>query len=58
VIVTDVNGRPFEKPRRVDYASDLEFARAFHTYRDRVTAEANRAFDGAFRAALGSRKVK
>lgn len=52
VIITDANGRPFEKPRRADYTSDLEFARAFHAYRDRITAEANRAFDDAFRTEM------
>lgn len=58
MIITDANGRPFEKPRRADYASDLEFVRAFHAYRDQVTTEANRAFDDAFRTALGGRKGK
>jgi len=40
------------RPKREDFASDVEFVRAFHAWRDRVTACANDAFDKAFVAAL------
>lgn len=49
VILVDGEGRPIERPRREDFASDLEFVCAFHAWRDRVTGAANRAFDAAFR---------
>jgi hypothetical protein len=52
VILTDENGVPIDRPCRADFASDLEFIRAFHAYRDRVASVANRAFDDAFRKAL------
>lgn len=52
MILTDMKGRPFHKPRRADYSSDIEFVRAFHAHRDVVAAEANRSFDEAFRASM------
>lgn len=51
-IITDARGRPIDKPVRSDFASDVEFIRAFHAWRDKVTATANAAFDDAFRKAM------
>jgi hypothetical protein len=50
-ILTDASGRPIEKPRRVDYSSDVEFLHAFHAYKDRVANTANSAFAEGFRRA-------
>lgn len=52
MILTDGAGRPIERPRRADFETDLEFVRAYHAWKDRVTEIANRAFDAAFRAAF------
>lgn len=51
-ILTDERGRPFERPRREDFATDHEFVRAYHEYRDRVSACAKEAFDKGLRNAL------
>lgn len=51
MILTDGEGRPIERPRREDFASDLEFVRAFHAWKDRIAGVANAAFDAAFRKA-------
>lgn len=55
VIITDARGRPIDKPVRADFASDVEFIRAFHAWRDKITKSANEAFDDAFRKAMRRR---
>lgn len=52
VILTDAHGRPIPKPRRVDYASDADYVRAFHTYKDKVTNAANAGFDAGLRKGM------
>jgi hypothetical protein len=54
-IITDEHGRPLDKPRRADFASDLAFIQASHAHNDRVTGIGNRAFDESFRTAMSSR---
>lgn len=49
-ILTDADGEPFPLPTRADFATDAEYVRAFHAYKDAVTAAANSAFDTAWRA--------
>lgn len=51
-ILTNAQGVPFERPRREDYPSDVDYLRAFHAYKDAVANEANKAFDEAFRNAF------
>lgn len=51
-IVTDDRGVPYVAPERADFASDVDYLRAFHAFKDRMTNDANKAFDEAFRAAL------
>ena len=46
------NGTPYVKPVPEDYPDAASYMRAFHTYRDEITEDANRAFDAAFRTAL------
>ena len=45
MILTNELGVPFERPRRDVYASDLEYVRAFHAYKQAITNCANTAFD-------------
>ena len=52
MIFTDDKGRPIPKPLREEFSSDLDFIRAYHDWKNRVTHVANEAFDQAFRAAL------
>jgi hypothetical protein len=52
MILTDSNGRPFVKPEAADYASAVDFIRAFHAYRDAVADASNKAFDAQFRKSL------
>lgn len=52
MILTDGDGRPFEKPAPEDYPSAVEYMRAYHAYQDAVADCANQAFDSALRAAL------
>lgn len=42
-ILTDAEGRPIPKPRRADFASDLDFVIARHDWARRVESEASRA---------------
>jgi hypothetical protein len=51
-ILTDDRGRPLDKPVRSDFTSDVEYVRAFHAWRDKVTSTANAAFDAAFRKTM------
>lgn len=58
-ILTDDRGRPIDKPRRADFATDSAYARAFHAYKDRVAGVANASFDRSFsRAMRGRSKAK
>jgi len=50
MIYTDDKGRPFERPCREDFATDLAFVQAFHAWRDARTRAANEAFDKALRS--------
>jgi hypothetical protein len=52
MIITDGSGRPIDKPRRADYASDTDYMRAFYAYNDKITRIANESFDAGFRAAM------
>jgi len=42
-IFTRADGTPFVKPRRRDFGSDYEYARAFGDYQREITSEASRA---------------
>lgn len=52
VILVNAEGKPFERPRRSDFPTDAAYVEAFHAYKQKVTNEANEAFDKAFRASL------
>jgi hypothetical protein len=52
MILTDANGVPFERPRREDYANDIEFMRAIWAFQDRVASYAHREFAQAFNRAI------
>lgn len=63
-ILTDENGRPFNRPAREDYSNYIEWLHAMHTWRDAITIAANEGFDAAiseqrkkskFRAMKGKR---
>lgn len=43
-MLVDEQGRPLARPRRRDFASDIEFIRAYHAYKDRIATIANDAF--------------
>ena len=51
-ILTDAQGRPIPRPLRSDFSSDLEFIRAVHKWRDRVSAVANEGFNLGFSRSL------
>lgn len=51
-ILTDANGKPFQKPQRADYSDTVDYIRAVHVYNDAVSACANDAFDKAFSKGL------
>ena len=51
-ILTDAAGRPIPRPERSDFGDAIAYLRAVWTYRDRVAAAANAAFDAAFRAGI------
>jgi hypothetical protein len=44
-----------ERPKRIDYGSDVAVVEAVHEYNRRFAETANRAFDDAFRKALRAR---
>lgn len=48
VILTDAAGKPIPQPRREDFASAVQFVRAFHDYKNAVANAANDAFDREF----------
>lgn len=52
VILTDGNGVPIHRPRRIDYQNDGSFLRAHWEWDNRVRAVANASFTSAFRAAM------
>lgn len=52
VILTDSDGRPFERPRPEDFATTTEWLRAYWRYKDAVAASANKAFAEQFRASM------
>ena len=52
VVLVDDNGYEIRRPERDDFASQVEFVRAVHAWRNRVTNCANKAFDDALRLAL------
>lgn len=54
-ILTDVHGTPIPRPSRDEFASDLEFVHAMHTYGNRIASVANEAFAKSFVSALRSR---
>lgn len=55
-ILTDANGRPFERPEAPPEGAPIEetiaWIRAVHAYNDAVTDAGNRAFDEQFRKSL------
>lgn len=61
MILTDEKGRPFERPVREDFElgieGDIEFMRACHAYKDRVSECANQSFTEGFRAELKRSKT-
>lgn len=57
MILTDANGRPFDKPDQNDYESHKDYLQALWSYKDQVADCANRAFDRAFRSAMKSKKA-
>lgn len=54
-IFVDSEGRPFARPARAEFGSDVDFLLAFHAYKDAIAREANGAFDKAFTSALRRR---
>lgn len=48
MILTDERGVPFERPCRDDFASDIDFMRAFYAYKDRIAKCADDSFADAF----------
>jgi hypothetical protein len=52
MILTDDKGRPFVKPSRADFASGVDYLRAFYAYKDAVASCANDSFDAAFKKAI------
>lgn len=49
-ILTNAKGVPYSRPERADFATDLEFIRAYHAYKNAIRdAE---AFDQAARKAF------
>jgi hypothetical protein len=55
-ILTDDQGRPFAKPDPKDFASTLDWLRAYWAYRDATADCANKAFDTQFRKVLKARR--
>lgn len=51
-IFTDAEGRPLDKPQRVDFATDLTFVQAMHAWFDMRAKLRRDAFDAAFRRAM------
>jgi len=49
VILTRLDGTPIAKPSRAEFASDVEYLRAFYAYKDAIAREANEAFDKAWK---------
>lgn len=57
-ILVTADGTPIPRPERGDYADDITYARAVHSYNDAVTAAANAAFERAFKRAMKERQMK
>ena len=55
-ILTDAKGKPIEKPKRDDFESDADYARALFDYNDRVRKAGTEGFDEGFRAAMKRKK--
>ena len=55
-ILTDGNGKPFDKPTRPEGTATVDehiaFIRKMHAYNDAITDLANRTFDTALRPTL------
>lgn len=51
-ILTDARGVPFERPMRDAYPDAVAFVRAFHAWRDAVSAAARAGFEAGWRGAL------
>lgn len=55
-ILTDANGRPFERPEAPPKGAPIKetiaWIRAVHAYNDTITDAGNRAFDEQFRKSL------
>lgn len=58
MILLDDTGREIRRPLRSEFASDVEFVRAFHAYKTDIANTANRAFDEAFRKEMNRFKKK
>lgn len=54
MILTNAEGRPFLKPERAGYPTLVDYVRAVHEFNDRVTADANSAFDRQWIKALNA----
>jgi hypothetical protein len=56
MILTNANGKPFDKPTRDEFGpgwkGTSEFLAAFHAYKDQVADCAHSSFDLAFQLAL------
>jgi hypothetical protein len=52
VILTNDKGVPFAKPEPSEFATTVEFLRAFHAYKDAVSDCASRAFYEQFRKSM------
>lgn len=52
MILTDEQGRPFERPRREDYKDAADYLRAVYAYYDKITNAANAAFADAFQGEM------
>ncbi len=57
-ILVDAKGKPIEKPKREDFDSDAEYARALHDYNDRLTKAGSEGFDKGFRDAMRGKKKR
>lgn len=58
MILTDSKGVPFAKPEPTEFATTVEFLRAYWAYRDAIADAAGRAFDEQFVKSMrrGARK--
>jgi len=51
-ILTDEQGRPFERPQRDRFISGVDYVRAVHEFNTRVAQCANKSFDKGFQDLL------